>query len=501
MTDAVHVEHVVDVAVIGGGVVGAFVARELGRWQLEVAVVEACADVACGASGANSGIVHGGFDPEPGTWKAKMNVEGCRAMAALSQELDVPFRQTGSLVVAHTGEERQILELLLEQGRQNGLTDLALLDRPALEALEPGLAPDIQWALFCPGSGIICPYELTFAAMENAVQNGAHLALNSPVAAIQRTAAGHFLLTAGGRQLVARRVVNAAGLAADRIYQMALPLAADREAAQGAAFTLTPRKGEYLLLDKSQGTQVGRVIFRTPGPQGKGVLVAPTVDGNLLLGPTSDPVEDRADRGTTGDGIGRVGEGALQLVPGINLREVITSFAGLRASPGGDFILGESPVAGFYNAAGIESPGLTSAPAIGRYLAGLVAGDLGAGPNPDFVPVRPPRTRFHLLSREEQAAVIARDPAYGNVICRCETITEGEIVDAIHRPCGATTVDGVKRRVRAGMGRCQGGFCAPKVVELLARELGVSPQSIRKSGPESVLLTGPTKSAGEEESR
>ena len=490
-----------DVAVIGGGVIGGFIARELCRWDLKVCILEAHSDVACGSSGANSGIVHGGFDPIPGTLKAQFNVEGCRMMAETTRQLDVPYKQTGSLVVAHNQRELDTLAELLERGRQNGLgDDLVLIKPDKLKIMEPYLASDIVGALFCPQSGIVCPYELTFAAIENALCNGAELYCDSPVTSISRCADQNFELTTPGQKVSARRIVNAAGICADQIYAMAIPLASDLPAAESGRFEIKPKIGEYMLLDKSQGHQVNRVMFRTPGPMGKGILVAPTVDGNLLLGPTSLPVEDRGDAGTTLDGNAQVRQGALMLVPDVNLREVITSFAGLRAAsdhPNEDFIIGPSAVEGFYNAAGIESPGLTSAPAIGQFLADKIACDLAARPNSSFDPVRPPRLRFHLMDNAQKAAVIARDPTYGNVICRCETITEGEILDAIRRPCGAKTVDGVKRRTRAGMGRCQGGFCSPRVIDILARELGVSPLDIRKSTPDSYILTGLTKSADE----
>jgi len=492
-----------DVVVAGGGVIGAFVARELSRSSLRVCVAEAAADVAMGSSGANSGIVHGGFDPDPGTLKAKFNVEGCRMMPEVTSQLDVPFKMIGSLVAARSAEEMGTLDELMRRGRANGVQDLELLDAAALHRLEPRLDPQLCGALYCPHSGIVCPYELTQAAMENAVANGVTLLLDAPVTGLQALPEGGFAVTAGAQRLTCRAVVNAAGLFSDQLYQLAVQCCTDeaqRALAQQRAFHVIPKVGEYQLLDKAQGATVSHVIFRTPTAAGKGILVSPTVDGNLLLGPTSVPRTGRGDTSTTPDGLAQVRAGAQLLVPDVALRDVITSFAGLRASvdrPEHDFIVGRSPVAGFYNAAGIESPGLTSAPAIGAWLARLVASDLGAQPREGFDPIRR-HLRFRELDEAAQRRLVEQNPAYGHIICRCETITEGEILDAIRRPCGARTLDGVKRRTRAGMGRCQGGFCSPRVVELLSRELHIDPTQVRKSSAGSYLLTGPTKMKGEE---
>lgn len=480
-----------DVAVIGGGVIGSFIARELMRWRLQVCILEKASDLAYGSSGANSGIVHGGFDPEPDTLKARFNVQGCRMMSEVAKDLDIPYKKIGSLVCAFEEKEKGTLLHLLKQGQKNGLYGLEILEGEALRFKEPGLSDKIIAALFCEESGIVSPYELTMGAAENAVQNGAELYFDSPVTAIETKNDG-FSITAGGRRFEAKYIVNAAGLYADDIYKMILR---NGKAGRRAAFDIEPRRGEYLLMDKAQGKAVGHVIFRVPSKAGKGILVTPTTEGNLLLGPTSVPVKSKEDNCTTHEGIEKVKRDALRMVPSVNLRDVITSFAGLRASSGaagGDFIIEES-AENFYNVAAIDSPGLTSAPAIGKYVAGEVARKLHAKENHAFEPKCAPRLKFNSLSDEQRMAVIAGDPAYANIICRCETISEGEIRDAIRRPAGARTVDGVKRRTRAGMGRCQSGFCMPKVIDILAREREIPPFAVRRAGPGSYILTDYTK--------
>ena len=486
-----------DVVVVGGGVIGAFVARELTKFQLTVCVVEAREDVGMGASGANSGIVHGGFDPVPGSLKARFNVEGCQMMRKVTSDLDVPFEMIGSMVVAHNMEEKEILKKLLKQGKENGAKGLQLLDSWELGGLEPSLGSDLKAALLSSESGIVCPHELTQGAMENAIHNGAQLYLSSPVTSMERQEDGAFAVKAGDHCLQARTVVNAAGIYADKVYEMAVECAVGDEIieAHQQSFKITPRSGEYMLLDKSEGMTVCHVIFRIPGEMSKGIIVAPTVDGPLLLGPTLSPREDREDTSTTAVGMQQVCEGARKLVPEVNLSAVIKSYTGLRATTDRadhDFIVGRTPVKGFYNAAGIESPGLTSSPAIGQYLAETIAADLEAKLNPNFDPKRK-HLRFNELSFEDQQELVAKDPSYGRIVCRCETITEGEVRDAIRRPCGARSVDGVKRRTRTGMGRCQGGFCSSHVVRILAEELGIDPTQVVKSTPGSYILTEKTK--------
>jgi len=486
-----------DVLVVGGGVVGAFIARELTKFQLSVCVVEGQEDIGMGASSANSGIVHGGFDPVPGSLKARFNVEGCQMMRKVTSDLDVPFEMIGSMVVAHNMEEKEILKKLLKQGQENGVKGLQLLDSWELGGLEPSLGSSLKAALLSSESGVICPHELTQAAMENAVHNGAQLFLSSPVTSIARQEDGSFTVQAGEHCLQTRVVVNAAGINADKIYEMGVECAVGDEIieAHQQSFKILPRSGEYMLLDKSEGMTVCHVVFRIPGETSKGIIVTPTVDGNLLLGPSLSSRQDREDTSTTIAGMQQVREGAQKLVPEVNLSAVIKSYTGLRATTDRadhDFIVGRSPIKGFYNAAGIESPGLTSSPAIGQYLAGMIAADLEAKLNSNFDPKRK-HLRFRDLSFEDQQELVAKDPSYGRIVCRCETITEGEVRDAIRRPCGARSVDGVKRRTRTGMGRCQGGFCSSHVVNILAEELGLDPTQVVQSTPGSYILTEKTK--------
>lgn len=491
-----------DVAIIGGGIVGCSLFRELSRYRLDVALLEKENDVSLGSSRANSAIVHAGYDPAVGTLMARLNVAGNALYPKLCDELSVPFRKNGSMICALSDGDLEKLTALLERGRQNGVPDLAILSRSEAFALEPNLADDVVGALLAPSGGIVGAYEMTTALAENAVVNGGRLWLDAEVVGIEKAPmelpAGItfpsdesrkreiFRLTlTGGRTIRARFVVNAAGVFADQVNDLiAEPF-----------FKINPRKGEYYVFDKSQGKIATRTLFVCPGKFGKGVLVSPTVHGNLIAGPDAQDGCDPSDTATTAEGLAFVRENARLLTEKINFRETIRNFAGLRAVPDQkDFIIGESPtVKGFFNLAGIKSPGLTSAPAIAEMARDLLA-DAGLEliEKTDFNPHRH-ETRFLSLSAEEKAALIRENPAFGRVICRCETITEGEIVEAIQRPVGATTLDGVKRRCRPGCGRCQGGFCAPRVLEILARELGENRRCIEQDRHGSYLLADRTK--------
>lgn len=479
---------VYDVAVIGAGVIGALAARELSRYELRICVLEKGSDAASGSSKANSAIVHAGYDPLPGTLKARFNVKGNEMFEKLSQELEVPFKRIGSLVLAFNEADMEILQKLYRRGVENGVPGMEVLyGYEAAARIEPNISADVKGALYAPSAAITCPYELTYAAVENAAANKAEILLESEVADIF-CENDLFRITTSRGVIYSKFIVNAAGIYSDRIAGMI----------GDSSFEIKPRKGEYLLLDKSQGTQARTVVFQTPSAAGKGILVTPTVDGNLLIGPTSMDTGDREDVSTTASEMQKVISGALRSVPGINLKQVITSFAGLRAAPSvPDFIVSPSPANNkFINAAGIESPGLTAAPAIAEYVAELLReAGLDLVPRKDFNPVRKSIVRFSDASDGEKAELIRRNRQYGRVICRCELVTEAEIVEAIRRPAGARTVDAVKRRTRAGMGRCQGGFCTPRIVEILSRELGVPAESIRKKGVGSELLSGRTKEA------
>ena len=473
-----------DAVIIGGGAVGCAVARYLSRYRLSICLVERGEDVCVGTSKANSAICHAGFDAPVGSAKARFNVEGSRMMEGLSQELDFPYRRCGSLVLCFDEAELPHLRELLERGVQNGVEGLEILDRAALRALEPAVSDKAVAALWAPTGAVLCPFGMTIALAENAAANGCAFRFNTEVARIERRD-GFFRLHTGGDCIDTRVVISAAGVYGDALHNQ---LCADK-------LTIVPRRGEYCLLDRTCGQLVQHTIFQLPSAMGKGVLVTPTVHGNLLVGPTAVDQPDKDRTATTAEGLRSVAETAAKSVENLPMRDVITSFAGLRAhlcGPEDDFIVGES-TDGFFEAVGIESPGLSSAPAIGRYLAELAAAKLHAAEKEDFIAQRrdmPHPREMDFASRQD---LIARDPAYGQVICRCEGVTEGEIRDAIRRVPGARSLDGVKRRVRAGMGRCQGGFCGPKVMELLSRELHVPITALTKGGGESRLLAGRTK--------
>ncbi len=472
-----------DVVVIGGGVVGASVARELARFKLDVVVLEKENDISNGSSKANSAIVHAGYDAEPGTLMARYNVLGNRMFDKLCRELDVPFKRCGSMVVAFTEVEVKHLGELLERGRGNGVSGLRVIDGDEARGLESNLSIRVEGALLAESAGIVGPWELTIAMMENAVENGVELELNQEVIDIERIDGGYRVQTNRG-YFDTRIIVNAAGVYADRIHNMAAE----------PSYRIKPRRGQYFVMDKSQGRLVERVIFQCPTKLGKGVLVTPTVHGNLLLGPDAQDLADREDLATTEEQLAFVKDQAVKSVEGIELREAIRNFAGLRAeSDRGDFVIEEAADApGFIDVGGIKSPGLTSAPAIGVNVAKMVAERLNAQENKEFDPERR-QVVFMELTPEEKGKIIERDPRYGRVICRCESITEGEIVDSIHRKVGATTVDGVKKRCRPGMGRCQGGFCGPRVQEILARELHMSLEDVVLDRRGSYILVGETK--------
>lgn len=474
-----------DVAIIGAGVIGALTARELSKYRLNVALLEATNDVAMGASKANSGIVHAGFDAKPGTLKAELNVKGCAMMPGLCETLSVPYKNNGSLVVAFSEEEMETVKELYDRGIANGVPQMKIIGKDELKALEPNLADNVCGALDAQSAGIVCPYELTIAATENAVTNGVEFKRNCKVEAIS-FADDEFTLSTTAGEVKAKYIVDAAGAHSDEIAKMI----------GDESVELIIRRGEYFILDKAVGNTVSHTIFQCPTKMGKGILVSPTVDGNLLIGPTAEDIDDKDDTSTTPEGLNTVKTFSVKSCPSVSTRNAITSFSGLRAHPvSDDFILGPSKVnAQFIHASGIESPGLSSAPAIAEYLADIITKAIGGvEKNEKFNGVRHDVFRFRHATDEEKEAAIAKNPAYGRIICRCETITEGEIIDAIHAPAGARDVDGVKRRTRAGMGRCQGGFCGSKVVEILARELGTEVNTITKFGGKSNILFDKTK--------
>lgn len=470
-----------DVLVIGCGIVGAAAAMELSKYQLQVAVLEKENDVANGTTKANSAILHAGYDPVPGTLMARLNVRGVELAKELCEKLDVPYRQCGSLVLAFTPAECGTLETLRQRGEANGVPGLRVLTGAEAREMDPQLSDQVQAALYAPTAAICSPWEYCLALAETALRNGARLHLETQVTGMEKQAEGWLVHTDQG-DFAARYVINAAGVCADAVHDMALP----------HAFSIRPSRGEYYLLDKSEGSRVSHTIFQCPNENGKGVLVSPTVHGNLIVGPNAAPVEGN-DTATTADGLEFVRTTAAKSVPQIAFGQSIRNFAGVRAHGAevNDFILQEQE--GFVDAAGICSPGLSAAPAIAEYLVELLReAGLELVPKEDFVCQRR-RVRFKELSPEQRAELVRQDPAYGRVICRCETITEGEILEAMKGLIPPRSVDGVKRRVNAGMGRCQGGFCAPRVMELITKYGGIPMEKITKNGGASKLIVGRTR--------
>ncbi|KEI86485.1 NAD(P)/FAD-dependent oxidoreductase [Clostridium botulinum] len=469
-----------DVTIIGSGVTGAAVARELSKYNLKTCVVEKAIDVSNGTSKANSGIVHAGEDPIPGTLKAKMNVRGNEMFDKLQEEIDFPFKRNESFVLCFDEKDIEKLEELRQRGLKNGLPDtMEILNREEALKLEPNLSEYVVAALRLPTGGIVSPYEFNIALAESAAMNGVEFKLETEIIDIEKKEDGYILKTNKG-DIETKVVVNAAGVFGDKINNMV----------SEKKYHITARKGEYLLFDKTVGDMVQRTIFQLPTKMGKGVLVTPTADGNLLLGPTSVDVEEKDDLGTTREGLDIVAEKAKLSIKEIPMRQVITSFAGLRAhEENSDFIIGEAEDAkNFINAIGIESPGLTSAPAIGEYIREMIVEKLKPEENKEFNPIRKDIPKFREMTNEERKEMIKENSDYGKIVCRCEVVTEGEIRDAIRRPLGAKTVDGIKRRTRAGMGRCQSGFCSNRIVEILAEELGIKRNEVTKFGGNSKIL-------------
>lgn len=470
-----------DAVIIGGGVIGCAIARELSRYQLRTCVVEREEDVCSGTSKANSAIVHAGHDAVPGSLKAKFNVEGNHLMEQLSKDLDFEFKRNGSLILCFAEEDMPALKALYEKGVENGVPGLSIISGDEVRVMEKNITDTVVAALYAPTGGIVCPFNLTIALAENAFENGVEFQFLTTVKDIKKIEGGYDLETSGGTIHTAC-VINAAGVYADVFHNMV----------SEEKIHITARKGDYCLLDKAAGNHVSHTIFQLPGKLGKGVLVTPTVHGNLLTGPTATDIDDKEGVKTTAEELAAVMEKSTWGVKDIPFRQVITSFSGLRAhEDSDDFIIGEVKDAeGFFDAAGIESPGLSSAPAIGVHVAELVAGKMGAVKKEAWKGTRKGIVHPESMTMEERAALIKERPEYGTIICRCEGVSEGEILDAIHRPLGATSLDGVKRRVRQGMGRCQAGFCTPRTMEILARECNLKMEDVCKNAPGSNMLTG-----------
>lgn len=472
-----------DVLIAGAGVTGGMLARELSGYRSKVCLLEKENDVAMGASRANSGIIHGGYDPIPGTLKAKLNGEGVELLYRAAEELAVPHARNGSMVCAFSEKENETLKALLERGHKNGINDLILLTGDEAREREPELSKEVTGALLVTNAGIICPYELTIAAIGNAMDNGVELKRNFCIAEIIRDENGFTAVSEAGEKVQGRYLVNCAGAYSDRVAELA----------GDGFFTIIPRAGEYLLLDKVEGKRVTHTIFQVPTKAGKGILVSPTADGNLLVGPTAVHVDGPGNKETTPEGLQTVARLAARSVPGVDLRQVITSFAGVRASEThDDFIIKPSEkVRGLIHAAAIDSPGLTACVAIARYVVEILAHQgLDLVRKDNWNGRREDPFAFRKMTDEQKDAYIRKNPAYGKIVCRCETVSEGEILEAIRTNPKATDIDGVKRRTRSGMGRCQGGFCSPYVMKLIAREQNIPMEKVTKSGSGSEPLIG-----------
>lgn len=478
-----------DIVVIGAGIVGSTVARELSKYDLRTVVVEKEADIAFGSpTKANTGIIHAGYDDKPGTLRAQHCARGNALWHEIVTEVNAPFMTTGSLVVAFDDEDLRRLKDLKARGEQNHVPGLEIVeDRKRLSEIEPNLSEKAVAAMRAPTAAVTIPYELAIAMMESAVQNGVEVGLRTEVTGIEARNGEIRGVRTSNCEIDAKCVVNAAGLWADDISAMA-----------GAGhFRIHPRKGEYLVLDKKVGEVVRHVVFPTPTPISKGIVVAPTVEGNVLVGPNAQDIEDKEDTTTTASGLAEVLAGALRLVPRLSemKRAAITNFSGLRPEPDTDDFIIESTEdpKGFVNLAGMRSPALTSAPSIAlRVVEMLGALGLELKRKSTFDPRRRPiRKPLHEPVGGKVQEFVRANPRYGHVVCRCEHVTEGEVLEAIRR--GASTMDGIKFRTRAGMGRCQGGFCTPHVLEILASELGVGVEEITKRGRGSRLLLCKTK--------
>lgn len=477
-----------DIIIIGAGITGCAIARELSRDQRKILVLERGSDVCVGTSKANSGIVHAGFDADEGTLKAKLNLEGNLMMPKLAKELDIPFIQNGSLVLCFNEEQFDDLEALYQKGINNGVKGLQILDKKEILELEPNLNDQVLKALYAPTGGIICPFELVLALAENAHINGVEFAFNQEVTGI-RHENNYYIVTSNNHVYKSKMIINAAGVNCDLIHNMV----------SSKKMEIIPRKGQYMLFDKTVGTLVKKTIFQLPTKLGKGVLVTPTVHGNLMIGP--DAIDCKRDEVNTT----MMGQKDIASRANISIKEVpianqITTFAGIRAhSSTGDFIIEEDlDNSGYFDVAGIESPGLTSGPAIGKYVYQMINNKYPASLKDNFISKRKGITKIMEMPLEARNELIRTNPAYGQIVCFCENISVGEIVEAINRPLGPTTIDGLKRRIRVGMGKCQSGFCLNKTMKLLSRELNKDIFTITKDDLKSIYLVGLNKEVNHE---
>ncbi len=471
-----------DIIIIGSGIVGSLTARALSRYDLKVLVIEKEIDVGMCPSSANSAVIHAGYDPKPGTVKAEMNALGNKLWHEIAPELGIEHRETGSMVVAIGENELPVLNELYERGIKNKIPELRILSKEEVKLREPLINPDISGALWAPTAMVIDPFGAVLAAAENAVTNGVKYSFETEF---------QDFIFEGGRitgiktnkgDFFCRCVINSAGLYADEVAH---------KAGVRKDYKITPRKGSYMIFDPARFV-INNVLFPVPSDKGKGILVSTTTHGNVLIGPNNEPCENKEDSASTASGLNEVARGAKKLIPSIDEKNCIAIYAGIRATGTGDrdFII-ETPkeVSGLINLCGIESPGFASAPAIAlRVIELLKETGIKFNENPKFNPVRRPKLHFHKLSYREKEELIKSNPAYGRIVCRCEEVTEGEIIDAINSPVPARTYDGIKRRTWLGTGRCQGSFDIPRVIQILSRELKIKPEEVTKKGKGSELL-------------
>lgn len=462
-----------DICIIGAGVVGTNIARELSKYQVRVCLVEKEEDVSCGASKANSGIVHGGYSDEPGTLKAELCVKGNRMYEQLNKELNFGYRETGSVVLAFRDEDMKTLEKLYQYGIKNGVGGLAIIDGEKVRELEPYVSKEVKAALYCRNAGVTSPYEFVIALAENAITNGVELKLNTAVAGIEKVD-DYFKVATNKGEIQTQYVINAAGIYCDKISSL---IGIDD-------FHIIPRRGQYVLLDKEQNYLANSVIFQVPTELGKGILVTTTYHGNLMVGPNAEEINDKDDVGTTEDVLENIVKTARMSVPDFDMKQAITSFAGNRPiSSKKDWIIEESRVAGFINLIGIDSPGLTASPAIALKVVGLLKlAGLELKNKKDFTAYRKPI--IQVKDENFKGEINSTNPDE-HIICRCEQVTETEIIDALHRNIAIKSIDAIKRRTRAGMGKCQSGFCRSRVKEIIARELHIPVEEVTQRGKDS----------------
>lgn len=473
-----------DIIIVGAGVVGSAIARELSRYNADILVLEKSEDICQGTSKANTALIHGGFDAKPGTLKAKLNVLGNQSMDKLSKDLNIPFRRNGAFVLCFDENDLDKLEELKQRGEKNGVEGLEILNKEEIQKLENNITDEAVYALHSPTAGIVCPFTMNFALAENANENGVEFLFNQQVKGFEKNR-DYWRIITDDNEFETKVVINAAGLYSDDLHNMV----SDKK------YNITAKRGEYFLLDKQVGNLVDKTVFQLPTKEGKGVVVTPTIDGNLLIGPTAEDIEDKAGIETSKKGLNALYEKGGKSLKSVPFNKIITSFSGLRAhEDNDDFIIEEVEDANnFFDCVGIESPGLSSAPAIGNMMADMVSKKMKLTKKENFIEKREGLPLTNHMSKDEHIELIKKDKRFGQIVCRCEKITEGEIVAAIHAPLGARTVDGIKRRVRAGAGRCQGGFCGPKVIEILSRELDLDYEDVKKSSTDAKIIFRKTK--------